>query len=123
MDPHTALAVWSAGGTGHGARVTVYDTSQGVSWRRDDIAIAFGHAPERVRVIAPYVGGGFGSRGFTHPYAILAVMAARVAGLPAKLAQTRQQMFGPVGYRSPTLPHIPLGAGRDGPLTAIPHSV
>ncbi len=121
MEPHTTLAIWSD--DGNGESVTVYDTCQGVSWRRDDIAIAFGLSSERVRVIAPYVGGGFGSRGFTHPYAILAVMAARVAGRPAKLAQTRQQMFGPVGYRSPTIQHIRLGAGRDGRLTAIAHEV
>jgi xanthine dehydrogenase YagR molybdenum-binding subunit len=121
MEPHTTLAIWRDDESGE--RVTVYDTCQGVSWRRDDIAIAFGLAPERVRVIAPYVGGGFGARGFTHPYAILAVMAARVAGRPAKLAQTRQQMFGPVGYRSPTIQHIRLGAGRDGRLTAIAHEV
>jgi xanthine dehydrogenase YagR molybdenum-binding subunit len=121
MEPHTTLAIWSDDGTGES--VTVYDTCQGVSWRRDDIAIAFGLSSERVRVIAPYVGGGFGSRGFTHPYAILAVMAARFAGRPAKLAQTRQQMFGPVGYRSPTIQHIRLGAGRDGRLTAIAHEV
>ena len=119
MEPHTTLAIWSD----DGESVTVYETCQGVSWRRDDIAIAFGLAPERVRVLAPYVGGGFGSRGFTHPYAILAVMAARVAGRPAKLAQTRQQMFGPVGYRSPTIQHIRLGAERDGRLTAIAHDV
>src|SRR5256884_5005547 len=50
-------------------------------------------------------------------------MAARVVGRPAKLAQTRQQMFGPVGYRSPTIQHIRLGAGRDGRLTAIAHEV
>lgn len=121
MEPHTTLAIWSD--DGNGESVTVYDTSQGVSWRRDNIAIAFGLSPERVRVIAPYVGGGFGARGFTHPYAILAVMAARVAGRPAKLAQTRQQMFGPVGYRSPTIQHIRMGAGRDGRLTAIAHDV
>ncbi|MFL5805052.1 MAG: xanthine dehydrogenase family protein molybdopterin-binding subunit, partial [Roseiflexaceae bacterium] len=119
MEPHTTLAIWSD----DGESVTVYDTCQGVSWRRDEIATAFGLVPERVRVLAPYVGGGFGSRGFTHPYAILAVMAARVAGRPAKLAQTRQQMFGPVGYRSPTIQHLRLGAGRDGRLTAIAHDV
>ncbi len=117
MEPHTTLAIWSDDESGES--VTVYDTCQGVSWRRDDIALAFGLPPERVRVMAPYVGGGFGSRGFTHPYTILAVMAARVAGRPAKLAQTRQQMFGPVGYRSPTIQHLRLGAGRDGRLTAI----
>src|SRR5260370_38344059 len=50
-------------------------------------------------------------------------MAARVAGRPAKLAQTRQQMFGPVGYRSPTIQRVRLGAGGDGQLTAIAHEV
>jgi xanthine dehydrogenase YagR molybdenum-binding subunit len=121
LEPHTTLAIWSEDGTGES--VTVYDTCQGVDIRLNDIATAFGLSPERVRVIAPYVGGGFGSRGFTHPYAILAVMAARVAGRPAKLAQTRQQMFGPVGYRSPTIQRVRLGAGGDGQLTAIAHEV
>jgi len=121
LEPHTTLAIWSD--DGNGESVTVYDTSQGVDIRRNDIATAFGLSPERVRVIAPYVGGGFGSRGFTHPYAILAVMAARVAGRPAKLAQTRQQMSGPVGYRSPTIQRVRLGAGGDGQLTAIAHDV
>src|SRR5947207_7027311 len=121
LEPHTTLAIWSD--DGNGESVTVYDTCQGVDIRLNDIATAFGLSPERVRVIAPYVGGGFGSRGFTHPYAILAVMAARVAGRPAKLAQTRQQMFGPVGYRSPTIQRVRLGAERDGRLTVIAHEV
>jgi len=121
LEPHATLAIWSD--DGNGESVTVYDTSQGVYIRLNDIATAFGLSPERIRVIAPYVGGGFGSRGFTHPYAILAVMAARVAGRPAKLAQTRQQMFGPVGYRSPTIQRVRLGAGGDGQLTAIAHEV
>src|SRR5260221_1668727 len=121
LEPHTTLAIWSD--DGNGESVTVYDTCQGVDIRLNDIATAFGLSPERVRVIAPFVGGGFGSRGFTHPYAILAVMAARVAGRPAKLAQTRQQMFGPVGYRSPTIQRVRLGAGGDGQLTAIAHEV
>src|SRR5260370_34216270 len=50
-------------------------------------------------------------------------MAAGVAGRPAKLAQTRQQMFGPVGYRSPTIQRVRLGAAGDGQLTAIAHEV
>jgi xanthine dehydrogenase YagR molybdenum-binding subunit len=121
LEPHATLAIWSD--DGNGESVTVYDTSQGVGIRLNDIATAFGLSPERVRVIAPYVGGGFGSRGFTHPYAILAIMTARVAGRPAKLALTRQQMFGPVGYRSPTIQRVRLGAGGDGQLTAIAHEV
>src|SRR2546421_4274357 len=82
MEPHATLAIWSD----DGESITVYETCQGVSWRRDDIALAFGLAPERVRVIAPYVGGGFGARGFarlhTAPHALangLAPPARRAA--------------------------------------------
>jgi xanthine dehydrogenase YagR molybdenum-binding subunit len=117
LEPHASLAIWSDDG------VTVYDANQGSHVRRGDIARAFGLPPERVRVLAPYVGGGFGSRGFTHPQVILAIMAARVAQRPAKLALTRQQMFALAGYRTPTIQRVRLGAGRDGRLTAIAHDV
>ena len=76
-----------------------------------------------MRVIAPYVGGGFGSKGLTHPHVILTVMAARAAGRPVKLALTRQQMFALAGYRTPTIQRLRLGAERDGHLTALAHDV
>jgi xanthine dehydrogenase YagR molybdenum-binding subunit len=117
LEPHAALAVWN------GDNLTVYDTSQGVYIRQWAIAAAFQLSPEHIRVIAPYVGGGFGSKGFTHPYVIVAIMAARVVGRPAKLALTRQQMFALAGYRSPTIQRVRLGAERDGRLTAIAHEV
>ncbi len=119
LEPHATVAVWSR----DGASVTLYDANQGADWIRDGVATAFELPPERVRVIAPYVGGGFGSKGFTHPHVILAVMAAQVTGRPAKLALTRQQMFALAGYRSPTIQRIRLGAERDGRLTAIAHEV
>ena len=119
LEPHATVAVWGR----DGASVTLYDANQGADWIRDGVAAAFELPPERVRVIAPYVGGGFGSKGFTHPHVILAVMAARVTGRPAKLALTRQQMFALAGYRSPTIQRIRLGAERDGRLTAIAHEV
>jgi xanthine dehydrogenase YagR molybdenum-binding subunit len=84
----------------------------------------FGLDPQRVHVISPHVGGGFGSKIAPHADMILAVMAAQlVAGRPVKLALTRQQMFGPVGYRTPTIQRIRLGAGADGRLTAVSHDV
>ena len=119
MEPHATLAVWGDDGEG----VTLYDANQGPDWIRDDVARAFGLPPERVRVIAPYVGGGFGSKGFTHPHVILTVMAARAAGRPVKLALTRQQMFALTGYRTPTIQRLRLGAERDGHLTALAHDV
>ena len=121
LEPHATIAIW--GGDGDGERVTLYDANQGPASVRDDVARAFELPPERVRVIAPYVGGGFGSKGFTHPHVLLAVMAAQVAKRPAKLALTRQQMFAVAGYRTPTIQRIRLGAERDGRLAAIAHDV
>ncbi len=117
LEPHATTAIWSDEG------VTLYDANQGAHSIRDTVASAFSLPPERVRVIARYVGGGFGSKGFPHPHVILAVMAAQVTKRPVKLALTRQQMFALVGYRTPTIQHIRLGADRDGRLMAIAHDV
>src|SRR6266446_5654896 len=117
LEPHATTAIWSDEG------LTLYDANQGAHPIRDTVATAFSLPPERVRVIARYVGGGFGSKGFPHPHTILTVMAAQAARRPVKLALTRQQMFALVGYRTPTIQRIRLGADRDGRLTAIAHDV
>ncbi len=117
LEPHTTVAVWNEDS------VTLYDSNQGPHSILNAVATAFRLPPERVRVIAPYVGGGFGSKVFTHPHVILAVMAAQVARRPVKLALTRQQMFALSGYRTPTIQRVQLGAQRDGQLTAIAHAV
>ncbi len=117
LEPHATIARWSSEG------VTVYDSNQGSHRIRDIVAQVFGLEPERVRVISPYVGGGFGSKGKAHPHVILTVMAAQVVARPVKFALTRQHMFAVAGYRTPTIQHIRLGADNDGRLTAIAHEV
>ena len=118
MEPHAALAAWDPGGG-----VTIFDSTQGPSADRDTIARVLGLAAERVRVIAPHVGGGFGSKGTTRPHVILAAVAARAAGRPVKIALTRQQMFELTGYRTPTIQRLQLGADAEGRLTAVAHDV
>jgi xanthine dehydrogenase YagR molybdenum-binding subunit len=118
MEPHAAIAVWADDGS-----LTVYDSTQGPSSDRDTIASALGLPPERVRVISPHVGGGFGSKGSTRPHAILAALAARAVGRPVKVALTRQQMFDMTGYRTPTIQRLRLGADDGGRLTALAHDV
>ena len=118
MEPHAALAAWDPGGG-----VTIFDSTQGPSADRDTIARVLGLAPERVRVIAPHVGGGFGAKGTTRPHVILAAVAARAAGRPVKIALTRQQMFELTGYRTPTIQRLQLGADAQGRLTAVAHDV
>ena len=117
LEPHATIARWSSDG------VTLYDSNQGSHMIRDTVAQTFGLEPEHVRVISPYVGGGFGSKGGAHPHVILTVMAAQVVGRPVKFALARQHMFAVVGYRTPTIQRIRLGADNDGRLTAIAHDV
>ncbi|WP_094289640.1 xanthine dehydrogenase family protein molybdopterin-binding subunit [Mycobacterium lehmannii] len=118
MEPHACIALWD------NDTLTLWDSTQGVHVVRKEMATTFGLDPEQVRVIANNVGGGFGSKGAPHSHNVLAVMAAqRVPGRPVKFAVTRQQMFDFVGYRTPTIHHLRLGAERDGTLTSVRHDV
>ncbi|MFC9359632.1 xanthine dehydrogenase family protein molybdopterin-binding subunit [Rhodococcus sp. NPDC057014] len=120
MEPHATIARWTPGGSG--PVLTLHDSTQGVHSVRQTLAPLFGLEVEQVRVIAPYVGGGFGSKGLPHAHNVLAVLAAqRSAGRPVKFALTRQQMFALSAYRTATVQHIRLGADADGRLTALSH--
>ncbi|MCW2998094.1 MAG: xdhA [Solirubrobacterales bacterium] len=118
MEPHTTVAIWDE------EDLVLHDSTQGVHSVRKTVAELFGLDPGRVRVLAPYVGGGFGSKGEPHAHVVLAVMAARaVPGRPVKLALLRRQMFPIAGHRTPTIQRLRLGADADGHLTAIAHDV
>ena len=117
MEPHATIAAWD------GDRLTLYDSTQFISGVRDTVAKTLGISPERVRVVSPFVGGGFGCKGSTWSHVVLAAIAAQRAGRPVKLALARPQMFGPVGGRPCTEQRVALGAGRDGRLLAMKHDV
>ncbi|WP_031470295.1 xanthine dehydrogenase family protein molybdopterin-binding subunit [Sciscionella sediminilitoris] len=114
LEPHASTALWDKG------TLTLWDSTQGVHPARATIASLFGLPQERVRVVCPYVGGGFGSKGTVHAHTVVASLAARlVPGRPVRLALTRQQMFIHTGYRTPTIQRIRLGADDEGRLSAI----
>lgn len=117
MEPHAIVAHWEGG------RLTLYDTTQNVSGVRATVAGRFGMDPERVRVVSPFVGGGFGCKGSAWSQVMLAAMAAQEVGRPVKLALERRQMFGMVGYRPMTEQRLRLAATADGRLTAVGHEV
>lgn len=122
MEMHTCIAIWNKQADGDGPTITLYDSTQGVHMVRKMLAPLFGLEIEQMRVIAPHVGGGFGSKGSAHAHNVLAILAAqRSGGRPVKFALTRQQMFSLVGYRSSTSQRIRLGANADGRLTALAH--
>ena len=115
MEPHATIAVWE------GDSLTLYDSTQYVSGVRRTVAKTLGLSPDKLRVVCPFVGGGFGCKGSVWSHVVLAAMAARQVGRPVKLVLERPQMFGPVGGRPRTEQRIALGAASDGRFTAISH--
>lgn len=116
MEPSGTVAVWKGPDT-----LLLYDATQYVKGVQDVLAGAFGLKRENVRVICPFVGGAFGCKGAVWMHVILAAMAAKVAGVPVKLAVTRPGMFSGTGHRTPTRQTIALAATKEGRLQAIRH--
>ncbi len=117
IEPHATTALWEPGAD---VPLTLWDSTQGVHPDRAAVSEVFGLDEQQVRVVCPYVGGGFGSKGNPHANVMLVAMAARaLPGRPVKLALTRQQMFFLAGYRTPTIQRLQLAADRRGRLQAI----
>jgi xanthine dehydrogenase YagR molybdenum-binding subunit len=115
MEPQATLAWWEDD------RLTVFTATQMPNWAQKTIAATLRIAPENVRVVAHYIGGGFGSKLRVSGDAILAALAARALRRPVKIALTRPQIFNHTTHRSPTIQRIRLGAQKDGKLLAIAH--
>jgi xanthine dehydrogenase YagR molybdenum-binding subunit len=116
IELHAAIAVWEGDG-----RLTLYDTSQFTVVTAGSIAEVFGLKQENVRVISPYVGGGFGGKGGLWPYTQFCALAARVTGRPARLAMTREGVFRIVGGRTPSQQRVAIAADASGKFTAFIH--
>ena len=115
MEPHASTARWD------GDKVTIWTSNQMIAWGRADVAKTLGLPKEKVRLISPYIGGGFGGKLFVRADAILAALGARAAGRPVKLALARHQVFNNTTHRPATIQRIRIGTGRDGRITAIGH--
>ncbi|MFD8967240.1 molybdopterin cofactor-binding domain-containing protein [Streptomyces sp. NPDC059568] len=117
MEPHACLVV------PQGEDLIVHTSVQIVDMARTSIASTLRMDEQRIHIVSPYVGGGFGSKLRVHYETILAAIAARTLRRPVKIALTRQQTFPLVGMRPTSYQRVRLGAGRDGRLVAIAHDV
>ena len=115
MEPHATIAAWD------GDQLTLWTATQAITGAQTTLATLFGIDPAHVRIICPFVGGGFGSKGNTWPPATLAAMAARRVGRPVKLVLSRRQMYTSNGYRPQTRQLVALGANSDGKLVSVRH--
>ena len=117
MEPHAAIAEWQDG------TVTIRDSMQMLSSNRTQMADALGIGEEKVRLLAPYVGGGFGSKLGINAEAVAAAVAARDLGRPVSVTMTRPQVFDLAHRRSETRQRILLACDARGLLTGIGHEV
>ena len=114
LEPHATVAQWD------GSVLTLWDSTQGVHAVKATLAQVLGLDEGQIHVIAPHVGGGFGSKGMPHVHVVMAALAAQVTdGRPVKFPVSRRQMYTLTSHRTPTLQRIRLGAADDGRLTAM----
>lgn len=115
LEPHSTIAVWEAD------LLTLYNGSQIINGAQASAAATLNLKPEQVRIVSPYIGGGFGSKGGQWANLVLTAVAAKMVNRPVKLALTRQQMFNSVGLRQRNIQKIILGASKDGKLSSLVH--
>lgn len=115
MEPHASIAAWQDG------KLTLWTANQMIAWSAGDVATTLGLPRENVRLVSPYIGGGFGGKLFVRADAILAALGARAVGRPVKVSLTRPQIFNNTTHRPATIQRIRIGATPDGKITAIGH--
>src|SRR3981189_655258 len=117
MEPHATLAMWD------GDKLILHTANQMLNQGQQAIATTLKIPVENVRLISPFIGGGFGGKLWVNADAILAAIASRQLKRPVKTALTRQQIFHVTTHRSDTIQRLRLGTDREGRILAIGHDV
>jgi xanthine dehydrogenase YagR molybdenum-binding subunit len=115
MELYASTVIYDGNG-----KLTVYDKTQGVQNVQHYLCGVFGMKPEDVRVMSPFMGGGFGSGLRPQFEVVLAMLAARALQRSVRVVLTRPQMY-VLGYRPAMIQRIELGANTGGTLDAIMH--
>lgn len=115
MEPHATTAAWN------GDKLTVWSSNQMVDWSVGDLAKTLGIPKENVRLVSPFVGGGFGGKLFIRADVLLAALGARAARQPVKVALQRPLIANNTTHRPATIQRIRIGATKNGKISAIAH--
>jgi xanthine dehydrogenase YagR molybdenum-binding subunit len=115
MEPHAAVADWD------GETLTVRASLQMLNYNISELADAVELKESQVRLLAPYVGGGFGSKLGISQDVVAASLAAMHVGKPVRVVMTRQQVFQTIMRRSETRQRLRLAASKEGIITGIGH--
>ena len=110
LEPHSVIAEWTEEG------VTVYSSAQHPFQVRSDIAKIFGLRPTQVRMVIPFLGGGFGSKSYTK-FEPLVVALARKARRPVKIVNSVAESMLTVRRHGARV-RLKTGVKRDGTIVA-----
>ncbi|MGD2105661.1 MAG: molybdopterin-dependent oxidoreductase, partial [Anaerolineae bacterium] len=114
IEPHAAVAAWEPSG-----EVTLWTSSQSPFAQRDLIAQSLGIPHGNLRVISPYVGGGFGGKAGVSMEVYAVAMARTVQGHPVKLRMTREEEFIGTTVRQGLVAQTKIGCDAEGNLLAM----
>jgi carbon-monoxide dehydrogenase large subunit len=114
IEPHVAVAQVDESG-----EITLWGSSQSPFAQRNLIAQALGISQSDMRVIAPYVGGGFGSKAGVSMESLAVAIATKVKGRPVKLLLTREEEFFTAFVRQGLIAYFKMGCDGDGNLLAM----
>jgi len=115
LEPHATVARWQ------GDQLTLWTSVQIIKWARRDLAAILGIPAEKIRLVSPYIGGGFGGKATALSDAVLAALAARAVRRPVKVSLPRPLMFNNTTHRPATVQRVRIGADRHGRIAAIGH--
>lgn len=117
IETYSTTAEWEAPD-----KLLVHDSTRSIKQLQKIIANAFTLPLESVRIVSPFVGGAFGSKGFQWSHILLCAAAAREVKRPVKVTFTRPQMFDSAGSRARTIQKFSVGTDKSGKLVALRHS-
>jgi len=115
MEPHASTAAWK------GDKLTVWTSNQMIDWSVGDLAKTLGIPKDNVRLVSPFVGGGFGGKLFIRADVLLAALGAKAARQPVKVALQRPLVANNTTHRPATIQRIRIGAAKNGKISAIAH--
>ncbi len=115
MEPHASIATWE------GEALTIWTSSQMIDWWRSDLATTLDVERDKIHLMSPFIGGGFGGKLFLRADAVLAAFAAKAVGCPVKVALPRPFMVNNTTHRPATIQRVRIAADHSGKITAIGH--
>lgn len=113
LEPNAALAHWEAPN-----RITIWASKQSPYFLYRNLSNCFNVPLSNVRLIQPYIGGGFGGKNGGYPVDFCAVMLSKKSGRPVKIVLTMEEVLSAHRRRHPMIVRLKTGVKKDGTLLA-----